>query len=136
MKLSHLKIDSKAIEAGEWHKKMPGMGDFAVRVRGLGSKQYQARLSELVENVPLKDRAEGLSEEDNFRITNEALAEFILLDWSGLENEDGSPIEFDRGIALKILTDPDCDDIRKAVMNAAARTGRTARLAAISSGTG
>ncbi len=134
MKLSHLKIDSKAIEDGEWHKKLPGMGDFAVKVRGLGSKKYQALLAEMVANVPQKDRVDGLSDADNFRITNEALAQEVILDWSGLENDDGSLIEHDPRIALKILSDPDCDDIRQAILTAATRTGRTARLAAISAG--
>lgn len=126
MKLSSLKIDAAKIEAGEWIEDIPGMGDLALKVRGLDNADHGNLRSRLFEAIPRSKKHNGRitdpAEAD--RLTARCLSEAVLLDWRGLEEEDGSPIPFSKERAFEILSNPDMRSLREAVVEAAARVGR------------
>lgn len=45
------------------------------------------------------------------KLVLEAVAETILLDWKGLEDESGKPIPFSTSAAMEILSDPQYRDV-------------------------
>lgn len=119
MKLSAIKVDSRAIERGEWWA-IPELGDMQVRVRGLFNKDYRRVMADKRE-VALRRLPMGsvLPSEEAERILAECLHETVLLDWKGLDDEDGKPIPYDSDLASMMLTDPDFVKFRNAVSRVA-----------------
>lgn len=108
MDIKNLRRDIAAIEAGDWVGDIPNMGSLALKVRGIGSVQYQTALARLAKAVGIeeRDRDGTLLPDVALRVTGEAAAEALLLDWAGLEN-DGQPVPFDAKLAREWLTQPE-----------------------------
>lgn len=120
MEISALKRSPEraaAIEAGEWVDRIPMMGDVRLRVRGIGSKSYQAMLGRLFRAVPRegRNRDNSLKTDVAAKLTGEAMAEHILLDWDGL-TESGEPLPFSKDLAKEWLTDPEYEQFQTAVL--------------------
>lgn len=124
MKLSSLKVDAAAIEDGEWIGSIPEMGDLEVRVRGLNNAKYRRLQSKLIDAVPRAKRQGGrLDPDEQDRITAICLRETVLLDWRGLEGEDGAPVSYTKDLANDLLTKPEFRRFREGVIWAAAQVG-------------
>jgi hypothetical protein len=129
VKLSDMKINSAAIEQGEWigsahGTPIPDMGDLCLKVRGLGNSDYRTLMAKLGEAVPRSKRVGGkIAPEEGDRIFVEALARTVLMDWSGVEDDDGSAIAFAPDVALKIMSNPDLAPFKHAVAWAASQVG-------------
>lgn len=119
MKLGSIKIDSVKASAGAWVSDIAGLPGVALKVRGFGSPAYQDLQARLYDEIPLVERFGGVSPERRFAIETRCLAEVILVDWSGLEDEDGNPLPFDKDFAERTLADPDFAFFRAAVRAAA-----------------
>lgn len=109
-----------AIETGEWISDIPQMGDVRLKVRGIGSKLYQTTVARLSRAVTRdgRNRDNSLKNDVAAKITGEALAEHILLDWDGF-TEEGEPLAYSKELALQWLTDPDFETFQGAVFWAA-----------------
>lgn len=129
VKLSDIKINSAAIEQGEWigaahGTPIPDMGDLCLKVRGIGNSDYRALMAKLVDAVPRSQRTAGkLSPQANDRVVIECLAHTVLMDWTGVEDDDGSQITFSQDVALKIMLNPDMAPFKHAVSWAANQVG-------------
>ena len=122
MKLSRFKTNSAAIEAGRWVE-LPDFSGVSVKVRGFGNADYKRLQAKLIEAIPRAERLKGLSPEAEEAIATQLLLDTILIDWRGIDDDDGTPLLFDRATAEKLLSDPDYKPLRLAVNWAAQVVG-------------
>ncbi|MGJ0508857.1 MAG: hypothetical protein ACR652_17360 [Methylocystis sp.] len=103
------------------------MGQFlpAVRlkVRGADNTDCRRLRNKLISEVPRAERIKGLDTKTSDSINARLLAETVLVDWSGLEDDDGAPLPFSKAKALEILTNPSFVVFKNAVEWAAAVVG-------------
>ncbi len=76
----------------------------SIKVARAGNKANRALLKRLVAPHKLALRHDRVPDDVLEKITIETMAETILLDWKGIE-EDGRPLLFSRDNALRLLTD-------------------------------
>jgi hypothetical protein len=121
MKLGHAKIDNAKVEQGAWVDNIPEMGDLRLKVRGIGNSDYRRLASQLVEATPRQFKKAGriidTAKLDEINVT--CLVDTVLIDWDGLEGDDGKPLKFDKAAAKTILLNPDYRPFRDAVVWAA-----------------
>lgn len=123
MKISALKINSSAIEAGVWMD-APGLTGVQFRVRGLANADYRRLSGKLNDGVPRDKRVGGRVdpiEADRMLVT--LIIETILLDWRGLTDDADAPLPYSRDVAEKLLADPDYRVLRESVLAAASMVG-------------
>lgn len=129
MKISAMKVNSAAIEQGEWigadyGLPIPEMGDLNLKVRGVGNADFRVLNSRLYEATPRSQRPGGkLVPEAQESIMVECLVETILVDWTGIEDDQGQQVPYSKELARKMLADRDLKPFREAVMWAASQVG-------------
>ncbi|KQS75463.1 hypothetical protein ASG32_27250 [Methylobacterium sp. Leaf361] len=124
MKLSEMKVNSSAIEDGAWIRDIPEMGSLALKVRGIQNAAYRQLQNKLIEAIPRAKKPGGrIAPDEMDRVTNECLAATVLLDWSGLEDDDGEPLLFTRETAMELLSNPELRRFREAAIYAASMVG-------------
>ncbi|MCP1200053.1 hypothetical protein [Notoacmeibacter sp. MSK16QG-6] len=123
MKLSDLKRDSRAIQEGGWIDNLPGMPGLRLKVRGYRSPAYRRVRARLLRDLPREKQIPMIDPVDEDRIEGEALADGILVDWDGIDGEDGKSLPYSAETARTLLTDPDYEALRAAVQLAAAQMG-------------
>ena len=120
MKLSAIKVNTKAIEAGKWVDDIPEMGDLRLKVRGLGNADFNRRYDELIQAVPRAERPNNrLTPDAQRKLTAQLYAETILLGWDGLTDDDKVAIPFSAELAQEIMENPEMRDFVHAVRYAA-----------------
>jgi len=104
MKLSAIELDVIGIQEGKWTK-MPGGWECCLRsAASKAARSVTDRIQrERRENPELKG-AEPTTEEA-IEMTIEVLVEACMVDWRGLEEDDGTPIVFSHERAYAILRD-------------------------------
>lgn len=115
MRLSEIAVNVEAIEVGRWvpvDHILPGV---RLKVRGIDNTDCRRLRNKLVAEVPRVERIKGLDTTKADAINARLLAETVLIDWSGLEDEDGKPLAFSKAKALEILIDPAFIVFRNAV---------------------
>jgi hypothetical protein len=104
MKISELEVDQKLIEEGKWVSNIPELTGVRLKVRGANNKDWRRWAMRLINAVPRKHRANGiLDPEEADRISATILLQTGLLDWDGIEDDDGQPIPYDRKKAAQYL---------------------------------
>jgi hypothetical protein len=73
----------------------------------------------LINAVPRKRRMNGLDAEDRDRINGILLLNTVLLDWKGVEDDDGKPEPYSKEAAKKYLIQTEFEPFRNAVLWAA-----------------
>lgn len=128
MDLSNIKRDASQIEAGQWVEDIPNMGDLRLRVRGLSSPLVVAVRSRKERRATNREKeSDGTLRPDvAMRIFGETLHEAVLLDWSGMTDND-EPVPYSKELALQFLTDPDYQPFADAVTWAAQYVDRASR---------
>lgn len=117
MKVSGLKVNVEALEQGAWVDNIPEMEGLRLKVRGIGNKDWRKLQARLFDSVPRKKRIGGrLDPDEQDRITTTCLRECGLVDWDGLENEDGSALPYSKEMAGKLLADPEMAKFRDGVL--------------------
>lgn len=119
MKLSERKIDPKKKEEGAWVSNIPGWDDLKLKVRGVGNRSWAKLEQTLINAVPRQRRLNGLDPEDRDRINAILLRDAALIDWSGVEDDEGKPQPYSKEVAGKYLTEPEYEEFRNAVLWAA-----------------
>lgn len=120
MKLSDVKIDPVKMEQGDWVDNIPELQGVRVKVRGANNRDWRKLQGRLVDAVPRKNKVGGrLNPDDLDRITSILLRDTSLLDWDGIEAEDGSPLVFSKDEANRLLTNPEFGKFRDGVLWAA-----------------
>jgi hypothetical protein len=120
MKLKDVVVDTARAEEGAWVNIIPEMEGLRIKTRGVNNKDWRKLQQRLIQSTPRKRRAQGnLDPEDFDRIMSECLLNHGLLDWDGLEDDDGNPLPYSREKAKLFLTDPDYRRFREAAAFAA-----------------
>lgn len=111
MKLNDIRLDLEAIENGVWIDNIPKCGTLRLKVRGARSKKWR----EVSRNIVEVSRLSGPSEDDAEKYMTALYLQAGLVDWDGVERDDGEPIKFNVTDAEKILTDPSLVFFREGV---------------------
>jgi len=119
MKFDDFKIDLKKREDGDWVRDLPGYGELELKVRGIGNKDWAKLEQKLVAAVPRQRRINGLEPEDRLRINGLLCLNTSLLDWRGIDDQDGNPVPYSREVAERFLTDPRYENLVNACVIAA-----------------
>lgn len=122
MKLSEFKINSQAIEKGEWIGEIPNLGDVRIHTRGAGNSDWRQLQSEMVAKVA-KDQT-SVSAKDQDSINLACLLEAGLIGWENLQDDNGATIPFSRETAEALMSDPDCRVFFDGAIYAASVVGR------------
>ena len=118
MKLSQIKINPAAEENGRWMD-ANGLYGVAVKVRGLNNSAARAARTKIQEGFARKKMSDAEAE----RAQVELIADTILIDWRGVENDDGTALICDREAKITILSNPEMRLFREAVLLAASLVG-------------
>lgn len=123
MKLSDIKRNTAAIAEGQWVGDLDGMGDLRLKVRGISTPSVMATKAAKERAALKKDRTRDgkLTPEAENRIWGEVMAEVILLDWDGVNDEKGKPLPYDQKLAFELCTHPEWAMFAVAVVEAAGR---------------
>lgn len=120
MKMSDIAIDPEKLENGAWVDEIPELGNIALRVRGMGCEEFRKLQAKLIEAIPRNRRLRGkLRQEDSDDVMDACLHRVILLDWRGIEGEDGAPQPYDRDLALSWIKNPKFRKFRDGIIWAA-----------------
>lgn len=105
MKISELEVDQTIVEEGQWVSNIPELTGVRLKVRGSNNRDWRRMAQRLINAVPRKNRVNGmLDPEEADRISALILLNTGLLDWDGIEGDDGLPIPYDKKKASKYLT--------------------------------
>jgi hypothetical protein len=109
MKLSVTKVDSAIIEQGAWVSDIPGLPGIRIKARGIGNNDYRALQGKLLREYPKEKRVDGaIPINDQDVITSKLMIETIVIDIDGItENDEVTPIKYDKALGAKLFTDPD-----------------------------
>ena len=120
MKMNEMTIDPDRLENGAWVDDIPEMEGLRLKVRGSQNSDWRRLQAKLLEAVPRKRRIGGRVDQDDMeRIITSCLLNACLLDWDGLEGDDGQPISFSKPMAEKLLKEPEYRRFRDGVVYAA-----------------
>ena len=101
----HYRTDPEKDTKGVWIE-FPAAG---VRLRiaraGITNKRYQAALEKALKPYR-RALGKGLMDDDTAKkIVMKVFADTIVMDWEGLEDEDGQPVEFSAEACFKVFSD-------------------------------
>lgn len=85
-----------------------------LKIARIGNPAYKETFRRLAKPYQRQIRTGTLSDEVAERILAQSLAESVLLDWEGLE-ENGKPLPYSKKAALDLLTNPQLKDFRDLV---------------------
>lgn len=126
MKLTDLAVDTDRAEKGAWVDDIPEMQGLRLKVRGSSNADWRRLVAKLTEAVPRKKRLGGrVDPEEQDAIISKCLLNCCLLDWAGLEDDEGKEIPFGKEMAKKLLTDPEYRRFRDSVIWAASIVGES-----------
>lgn len=123
MKLSDIAVNATAIERGRWVSIGHVMPGVRLKVRGVENEDYQRLFNKLVTEIPRAERLKGPDAALMRDITTRLLVETVLIDWDGIDNDDGSPLPYSKEKAREVLSNPNLIAFRKAVEWAAGVVG-------------
>jgi hypothetical protein len=110
MKLSASKVDSSAIEQGAWVSNIPSLPGIRIKARGIGNNDYRALQGKLMREFPKEKRdADGVIPiADQDAINGQLYLDTIVTDIDGItENDEVTPIKYDKTLGAQLFTDPD-----------------------------
>jgi hypothetical protein len=104
MKISAFRTDRTRENQGVWVE----IGDGAkLKIARLNNERYKQAFLEHSKPYKVQVRTGTMSEELAGRILRDCFADAILLDWEGLQDDDGNAIEYSRERAAELLAIPD-----------------------------
>jgi hypothetical protein len=127
--LKKARESGRKIQHGAWvevdKETFPELAGASFKVRGLNNKDYQRKYASLAFGKE-RDAAGMLKDADEAeRMAVECIAETVLLDWKGVQEDEGQPdIPFSKEKAREYLNDPDLLLFRSAVSWCAQRVAQ------------
>lgn len=112
MKLQAIMMDPSAAKDGAWCNYMADMEFRILRSNGPKMMECMHRLMEPHYANGVKN-FEDLDEAEKERIEVRSLAEAVLVDWRGVEDDDGTPIPYSVEKAEEILRMPEAVALRE-----------------------
>lgn len=105
MKLSQLEVDTEKENRGDWVES-PEFPGLHAKVRALRNTDFQRAQQVADRKLKRKYGNQPIPPEEETKKLARLVVDHVLLDISGLEDEDGSQIELTREFAFEIMTDP------------------------------
>lgn len=102
MKLKHFATDQDKETHGVW---IFLGNDVWVKVARMGNPRYQEELTKLQGPHRRELRLGTMAREDSLQIYHTVLARTILLDWAGVEDTAGNPVEYSEEAAIEAFRD-------------------------------
>jgi hypothetical protein len=106
MKFSEINVDPKIGEEGGWVSDIPELLGVRLKVRGSNNKDWRRMAQKLVMAVPRQKKTPVLDPVEADKINAILLRECGLLDWSGIEADDDTPVPFSKKKAAEYLESP------------------------------
>lgn len=107
MKIEGLELTEEqkaAAEQGAWVSDIPELAGVRLKVRGAQNKDWRRMAQRLINAVPRSKRINGVLDPDEAdRVSAAILLNTGLLDWEGIEGDDGQPIPYDKKKAAQYL---------------------------------
>lgn len=120
MKFSDIAEINRRVQEGEWVRDIPLLPGVALKVRGINSGAYSDLRQKLVRQLSREDKAGGtISEGQAERIDKQLLSEALLLDWTGIEGDDGAVVPYSKETAEHLVSAPEYQIFRDGVQYAA-----------------
>ena len=99
--------NKKDEQEGKWEDFGEGL---SVKIARMGNPNYSKKFREIAKPYQKSIRRGTLGEQKSEELLIQAMADTILLDWKGLE-ENGKPVKFTREEAIRVMTEyPDFRD--------------------------
>ncbi len=121
VKLSKIQLNPELVASGVWFDYYaPGLEDedpICCKIAHVGNPGYKQKLSKLMQAKGRGFRSRKT--EDLAPIQKIAAAEFLLLDWKNVEDDNGKPIKYTPEEGLKVLNKPEYDDFWLFVISSA-----------------
>lgn len=115
MKLSEIRIDPRLLQ-GAWVRDIPGMDGLALKVRPAGNVDAQRIYRGKIAAIPRVKTLRGVDPADERAATDESILGGILLDWSGLTDDEGNAVPYSAALARELVTSPETESFRDAVL--------------------
>lgn len=117
MKISSIKQDPKKVETGIWIGDIPDFEGVRLKVRPANNPDFRQLYSQLVETTPrhLKRGGQVRDYDTKVAINARCLADTVLLDWEGFQDDEGNPLSYQPELAKQLLLDPEMVAFRDAV---------------------
>lgn len=112
-RLSKLRVDTNKVVNGVWVKYRE---DIEFLVARNPNPKFNAKLDELFYPHLASIRAKTFDSKLDEALTLEAVCEFILLDWKGLEDDNDKPIKYSKEKAMEIMGNEEYQDIYKFIL--------------------
>lgn len=107
MDINQLRTDLSAEEQGVW---VTYQGDVQFKLARIDNPRYTAKLAAAIKPHRKAIRTDTMPDKDLLEITTAVLAETVVLDWKGIE-EDGKPVKYSVEKAKEFLLDPSLKDV-------------------------
>ena len=101
-KLSKVKTDSKKEIEGIWEDYEEGI---RLKIARMGNPLYDEEIYRL--SKPVLKRSREIPADELERISKQAVAKYILVDWENIEDDDGNEIPYSSEKALEYFNDHD-----------------------------
>jgi hypothetical protein len=79
--------------------------EFIIARAGGANKRYQERLEAKTKHLRRQIQTDTVDRGQLEEIIREVFAETVVLDWKGVETEDGKPLSFSREACIKLFND-------------------------------
>lgn len=104
MKFSDIaSVDPEVVEQGGWVSNIPELAGVRLKCRGFGNKAWRRQAQILTNAVPRNKRTPVMDPDENDRINSILLLNHGILDWDGIEDDDGNPIPYEKKKAAEYL---------------------------------
>lgn len=103
MKIEDIAVDTNLIEQGAWVSDIPELEGVRLKCRGSDNKDWRRMAQHLVNAVPRKKRIPLLDPAEQDRVNAIVIRECGLLDWEGIEDNDGNPVPYSKKKAEEYL---------------------------------
>lgn len=119
MRLQDLELDIVSTDDGAWIGDIPDQPGVSFKVRGTEYAPYQKALRAALMVQGRRQRLQSQVDPERFAaLQNRLTAEHLLMDWKGIEADDGTPITYDAPSALKWMTERRYRPFQRGVMHA------------------
>lgn len=117
MKISSIKTDPAKVETGIWVTDIPDFEGVRLKVRPTSNPDFRQLYSQLVEATPrhLKRGGQVKDYDTKVAISARCLADTVLLDWEGFEDDTGKTLKYTPELAKAWMLDPEMAAFRDAV---------------------
>ena len=112
MKLGDIKNNTTTEVEGVW---MAYGGGMEIKLARMSNPKFEEYLRKLLRPFRSKVADNSIADDTIEEMTNKALARYVLLNWKGLEDDEGTEVPYSEKKALELLSDKDFRDFNKDV---------------------